>query len=60
MDAARQQTKEHATKGETSCCDDCVRLHSPLTTNGVTARGAESTGQQPWTNNLPARLQPAA
>jgi len=47
-------------KGETARCDDCVRSHSPLTTNGVTARGAESTGQQPSTNNLPARLDPAA
>jgi len=60
MDAARQPTRQHATKGETGRCDDCVQLHSPPITNGVTARGAESTGQQPSTNNLPARLQPAA
>ena len=56
MDAARQPTRQLATKGETARCDDCVRLHSPPTT----ARGAESTGQQPSTNNLPASLQPAA
>jgi len=46
MEAARQPTRQHATKGETARCDDCVRFHSPPTTNGVTARGAESTGQQ--------------
>jgi len=60
MEAARQPTRQQATKGETARCDDCVRFHSPPTTNGVTARGAESTGQQTSTNNLPARLQPAA
>jgi len=60
MKAARKPPRQHASKGETAPCDDCVGLHSPPTTNGATARGAESTGQQKSINNLPARLQHAA
>jgi len=60
MEAARQPTSQYATQGESARCDNCVRFHSPPTTEGVTARGAESTGQQTSTNNLPARRQPAA